>query len=70
MSENNFTTMRVSRTKLAHLREYKPSPSTSDDDALGWVLDKLTEADKEINGLHDEIEKLKKEGLIWQKKKR
>lgn len=59
MSENNFTTMRVSRATLSKIREYKTSPSTSDEDTLVWIIRKLAEADEEINGLHDEIEKLK-----------
>ena len=59
MSERK--TYRFSPATIERLRAYKPSPSTTDEWCLTWVLDKLTEADEEINRLHDEIEKLRKE---------
>jgi len=55
------TTIRVNRATVERLRGYKPSPGTSDEWCLTWVLDKLEESDEEINALHNEVEKLKKE---------
>ena len=52
MSENNYTTMRVSKETLARLRLLKPSPGTSDEWILTWLLDQYDELSQDIK--HEE----------------
>ena len=59
MSETK--TYRFHPNTIERLRAFKPSPSTTDDWCLTWVLDKLEESDETINELHSEVEQLKKE---------
>ena len=55
------TTIQINTTTRERLAEFKPSPSTTWDWVITWILDKLEESDETINELHSEVKQLKKE---------
>lgn len=61
MSENAFTTIRITKTDKRRFRGYAKHPRQADSEVLKWILDKLNELDQEIVELNQKLERKKED---------
>jgi len=60
MSENAFTTIRITKADKKRFRGYARHPRATDDEVMTWILDKLEEPE-EFEEANNKFERKKEE---------